>query len=87
MEQHHHRRHPNVHLNLSETRLSLSPTAEDSEALDGNPGPAVSVEKSKKEKSDICEELHARLNQLRYKKEQIDDEMDALRKVISQFEP
>jgi hypothetical protein len=87
MEQHHRRRHTNVRLNFGETRQSLSTTAEDSEELYGNPGLTVSVGKSMKDNLNICEELHARLNQLQVKKKRLDDKMDALQKVISQFEP
>jgi len=86
MEQHHRRRHTNVRFNFGETRQSLSTTAEDSEELDGNPDLTVSVGKSKKDNLNIREELHARLNQLQGKKKRLDDEMDALQKVISQFE-
>jgi hypothetical protein len=86
MEQHHRRRHRNVHLNLGEPPQSLSPAAEDSEESDENPEMTAPVHASKKANLNVTQELYAKLNQLRLEKEKIEDEMDALRKVIRRFE-
>lgn len=86
MEQHHRRRHPNARVSLGETHQPLSLSADDNEVLNGDRDLPMSVDTSKKDNSNICKELHDRLNQLLYKKEHIDEEVDALRKVISQFE-
>jgi hypothetical protein len=89
MDQHYRRRHLNKSVSLGAAGQSISPTAEDSddsEDSDENAYITAHVDASKKANLKVTQGLYARLDQLRREKMKIDEDMDALRKVIKQFE-
>jgi hypothetical protein len=82
MEQHYRRRHLNKCASFSAARYSLSPAADDSEESDEISDTIAPVHASKKANLNVTQELHVELDQLRREKKKIEDDIDALERVI-----